>query len=117
MRKLTTLLLLLAMLIPTAGAQSTDLFKKKKKKKSATEMAADKAKADSIAKAKKSPFQPYASVITKKAKTMNGFFKVHCIEGKYFFEIPDSLFGRDILIVNRIVKATVDKQKRKAGSP
>ena len=48
---------------------------------------------------------------------MNGFFKVHCIEGKYFFEIPDSLFGRDILIVNRIVKAPVDKQKRKAGYP
>ena len=48
---------------------------------------------------------------------MNGFFKVHCIEVKYFFEIPDSLFGRDILIVNRIVKAPVDKQKRKAGYP
>ena len=116
MRKLTTFLLLLAMLIPTAGAQSTDIFKKKKKKNSKTE-AVDKAKADSIAKAKKSPFQPYASVITGKAKTMNGFFKVHCIEGKYFFEIPDSLFGRDILIVNRIVKAPVDKQKRKAGYP
>ena len=116
MRKLTTFLLLLAMLIPTAGAQSTDIFKKKKKKNSKTE-AVDKAKADSIAKAKKSPFQPYASVITGKAKTMNGFFKVHCIEGKYFFEIPDSLFGRDILIVNRIVKAPVDKQKRKVGYP
>lgn len=115
MRKLTTLLLLLAMLIPTAGAQSTDIFKKKKKK-SKTE-AADKAKADSIAKAKKSPFQPYASVITSKAKTMNGFFKVHNVGGKYYFEIPDSLFGRDVLIVNRIVKAPVDKQKRKAGYP
>ena len=33
MRKLTTFLLLLAMLIPTAGAQSTDIFKKKKKEK------------------------------------------------------------------------------------
>ena len=54
MRKLTTFLLLLAMLIPTAGAQSTDIFKKKKKKNSKTE-AVDKAKADSIAKAKKSP--------------------------------------------------------------
>lgn len=115
MRKLTTLLLLLAMLIPTAGAQSTDIFKKKKKK-SKTE-AADKAKADSIAKAKKLPFQPYASVITSKAKTMNGFFKVHNVGGKYYFEIPDSLFGRDVLIVNRIVKAPVDKQKRKAGYP
>lgn len=116
MRKLTTLLLLLVVLIPTAGAQSTDLFKKKKKKKGTTE-AVDKAKADSIAKAKKDPLQPYGKVITDKAKTMNGFFKVHNVEGKYYFEIADSLLGRDILIVNRIVKAPVDKQKRKAGYP
>lgn len=59
MRKLTTLLLLLAVLIPTAGAQSTDLFKKKKKKKGTTE-AVDKAKADSIAKAKKILCNPMA---------------------------------------------------------
>lgn len=116
MRKLTTLLLLLVVLIPTAGAQSTDLFKKKKKKKGTTE-AVDKAKADSIAKAKKDPLQPYGKVITGKAKTMNGFFKVHNVEGKYYFEIADSLLGRDILVVNRIVKAPVDKQKRKAGYP
>lgn len=116
MKKLTTILLVLATLIPIAGAQSTDIFKKKKKKKSKTEVV-DKAKADSIAKAKKSPLQPYARVITGKANTMNGFFKVHYVEGKYFFEIPDSLFGRDILIVNRVVKAPVDKQKRKAGYP
>lgn len=116
MRKLTTLLLLLVVLIPTAGAQSTDLFKKKKKKKGTTE-AVDKAKADSIAKVKKDPLQPYGKVITGKAKTMNGFFKVHNVEGKYYFEIADSLLGRDILIVNRIVKAPVDKQKRKAGYP
>lgn len=116
MRKRTTLLLLLAVLIPTAGAQSTDLFKKKKKKKGTTE-AVDKAKADSIAKAKKNPLQPYGKVITDKAKTMNGFFKVHNVEGKYYFEIADSLLGRDVLIVNRIVKAPVDKQKRKAGYP
>lgn len=116
MKKLTTILLILVILIPIAGAQSTDIFKKKKKKKSKTEVV-DKGKADSIAKAKKSPLQPYARVITGKANTMNGFFKVHYVEGKYFFEIPDSLFGRDILIVNRIVKAPVDKQKRKAGYP
>ena len=73
MRRLTTLLLLLAMLIPTAGAQSTDIFKKKKKKKNSKTEVVDKAKADSIAKAKKDPLQPYAKVITGKAKTMNHF--------------------------------------------
>ena len=49
MKKLVSILMILAMIIPLAGAQSTDIFKKKKKKKSKTE-AVDKAKADSIAK-------------------------------------------------------------------
>jgi len=114
MKKLVSILMILAMIIPLAGAQSTDIFKKKKKKKSKTE-AVDKAKADSIAKSKKDALQPYAKVITGKAKTMDGFFKVHYVDGKYFFEIADSLFGRDILIVNRVVKAPVDAQKRKVG--
>ncbi len=47
----------------------------------------------------------YKEVITDKAKTDEGLFKVHKIEEKYFFEIPDALLGRDILIVNRISKA------------
>lgn len=102
-------------LVPSIEAQSTDIFKRKKKK-SKTE-AVSKAKADSIANKKKDALQPYEKVITGKAKTMNGFFKVHYVEGKYFIEIPDSLFGRDILIVNRIVKAPADMQKRKVGYP
>ncbi len=44
-------------------------------------------------------------VITKKAVTRNGMFRVHQIEETYFFEIPDSLLNRDILAVNRISKA------------
>ena len=116
MKKLVSILMILAMIVPLAAAQSTDIFKKKKKKKSKTE-AVDKAKADSIAKSKKDALQPYAKVITGKAKTMDGFFKVHYVDGKYFFEIADSLFGRDILIVNRVVKAPVDAQKRKVGYP
>ena len=115
MKKLISILTVLAVLVPSIEAQSTDIFKRKKKK-SKTE-AVSKAKADSIANKKKDALQPYEKVITGKAKTMNGFFKVHYVEGKYFFEIPDSLFGRDILIVNRIVKAPADMQKRKVGYP
>ena len=51
------------------------------------------------------------------SSSQHGFFKVHYVDGKYFFEIADSLFGRDILIVNRVVKAPVDAQKRKVGYP
>ncbi len=47
----------------------------------------------------------YEEVITKKAVTKNGMFRVHQIEEQYFFEIPDSLLNRDILVVNRISKA------------
>ncbi|MDX5337397.1 MAG: zinc-dependent metalloprotease [Cyclobacteriaceae bacterium] len=48
--------------------------------------------------------KPYKEVITAKAKTTSGLFKVHQIEEKYFYEIPDSLFGRDMLMVVRIAK-------------
>jgi hypothetical protein len=49
--------------------------------------------------------KPYKEVITDKAKTDEGLFKVHKIEDKYYFEIPDSLLNREILVVNRISKA------------
>ncbi len=49
--------------------------------------------------------KPYHDVITDKATTDKGLFKVHKIDDKYFFEIPDSLLGREILVVNRISKA------------
>ena len=48
--------------------------------------------------------KPYKEVITDKAVTRSGFFKVHKVEDKYFFEIPDNLLIRDILVVNRLSK-------------
>ncbi|MDR1861303.1 MAG: zinc-dependent metalloprotease [Bacteroidales bacterium] len=74
---------------------------------------ADSAKVDSIKKPDAKPKppvnsnapKPYKEVITDKAKTVNGLFGVHNIEEKYFFEVPDTLLGRDILIVSRIAKA------------
>lgn len=48
--------------------------------------------------------KPYAEVITDKAVSKDGLFKVHQIEDKYFFEIPDAMLGREILIINRISK-------------
>src|SRR5688572_23568108 len=49
--------------------------------------------------------KPYKDVITAKAISDEGMFTVHKVEDKYFFEIPDSLMGREILIVNRISKS------------
>lgn len=49
--------------------------------------------------------KPYKEVITDKAKTDEGLFKVHMVDDKWYFELPDSLLGRDILIVTRISKS------------
>jgi len=54
--------------------------------------------------------KPYSQVITAKAKTDSGLFKVHNVEDRYYFEIPDSLLGREILVVNRISKAAADNR-------
>ncbi|HSZ87232.1 MAG TPA: zinc-dependent metalloprotease [Puia sp.] len=48
--------------------------------------------------------KPYKEVITDKAKTFKGLFTVHKVEDKWYFEIPDSLFGREILAITRIAK-------------
>jgi hypothetical protein len=49
--------------------------------------------------------KPYREVITSRAVTDAGLFPVHRIDEKVFFELPDSIFNRDILVVNRISKA------------
>jgi len=49
--------------------------------------------------------KPYDQVITGKAVTRKGMITTHRLEDKYFFEIADSILGRDILIVSRISKA------------
>jgi hypothetical protein len=49
--------------------------------------------------------RPYKEVITSKAVSDGGLFWVHKVEDKYYFELPDSIFNRDILVVNRISKA------------
>src|SRR5687767_4770520 len=46
--------------------------------------------------------RPYKEIITDKAVTKNGFFKVHKVEDKYYFEIPNDMLWRDILVVNRL---------------
>ena len=44
----------------------------------------------------------YRDVITDDAKSMEGLLTVHEVERKYYFEINDSIFGRDIMAITRI---------------
>ena len=55
-------------------------------------------------KTDKNGIKPYDQVITKNAKTDKGLFTIHKINSDYFYEIPDSLFDREMLMVTRIAK-------------
>lgn len=48
--------------------------------------------------------KPYKQVITAKAVTKNGLFKVHVIDNRYYFEIPDDILSREFLFTTRLSK-------------
>ncbi|MGF1559719.1 MAG: zinc-dependent metalloprotease [Flavobacteriaceae bacterium] len=59
---------------------------------------------------KDAPSQPvpkpmsFERLISKDAISQKGLFNVHQVGEKYYFEIPDSLFNREILVVTRFIK-------------
>lgn len=111
-KKSLILILFLTMGIVGGNAQIKNPFKRKKKeeKKEAAAPAAKPATPPGTLK-------PYGEVITKEAKTNTGFFKVHKVKDKFYFELPDSIMERDILVVNRISKAPVNRYKSMVGYP
>jgi len=46
--------------------------------------------------------KPYAQVITAKAVSDTGGITVHRVDERWFLELPDSLVGRDFLLVGRV---------------
>jgi hypothetical protein len=57
-----------------------------------------------IPAAKKEGIKPFSEVITAKARTKNGLFKTYKADDKWFFEIPDTLLNREMLVVTRLNK-------------
>ncbi len=53
---------------------------------------------------KKKKDKTYRDVITEEAETDEGLFDVHRVEEKYYYEIPDSLLDREMLLVTRIAR-------------
>lgn len=53
---------------------------------------------------KKEGIKPFAEVITAKARTRKGMFNTYKIDDKWFFEIPDTLLNREMLVVSRLNK-------------
>lgn len=53
---------------------------------------------------KKEGIKPFSEVITNKAKSKTGLFKTHRVDDKWYFEIPDSMLNREMLVVTRLAK-------------
>jgi len=53
----------------------------------------------------KSALKKYEDIITAKAITTRGLFTVHKVEDKWYFEIPDSLFHKEIMAITRFSKS------------
>lgn len=48
--------------------------------------------------------RPYKEIITDKARSQRGMVTVHKVDDKYYFELPDSILGKEILAVTRFVQ-------------
>ena len=78
---------------------------KKTKKKDAAKTE-NEAKKDSTAKGNTTAYDDFI----KGAVTKDGLFKIHTIKEKIYFEIPNEVLGKDLLIVNKILRSRSDKQ-------
>jgi hypothetical protein len=84
-----------------AGSDSVYAQKKPKTTKGATPAVPA---ATPAAAPKKEGIKPFSEVITAKARTTNGLFKTHKVDDKWYFEIPDSMINREMLVVTRLAK-------------
>ncbi|MDZ7774063.1 MAG: zinc-dependent metalloprotease [Balneolaceae bacterium] len=50
----------------------------------------------------------YESVITDEAVSDEGLFTVHRVDDSFYYEIPDSLLGREILLISRVAQVPTD---------
>ncbi|MEM1122871.1 MAG: zinc-dependent metalloprotease [Bacteroidota bacterium] len=95
MNRLTpiVLLLLLSSFLPHQILAQADAKGKPEKKENDGEKDKEKNKE-----------KTFQDIITDEAVSMEGMFTVHRLEDKHYFEIPDSIFGRDIMAITRISK-------------
>jgi hypothetical protein len=52
----------------------------------------------------KSPATGYSAIVTAKTVSKKGLFTIHQNGDKYYFEIPDSILGRELLLTTWLVK-------------
>lgn len=98
-RQSIKLLFVVSAFLVLASCKTAEKASKSKKGSATTAMAKPPAK-----KPNKNDPKPYNKVITKDAKSDAGLFTVHTLDDKFYYEIPDSLFDREMLMVTRIAK-------------
>jgi hypothetical protein len=99
---LLSILVLFVMSITAFDADAQSRRKRKQQEEEAKKKAA--AAQQQKPAAKKGGIQPFDKVITSDAVSDDGLFNIHRIDKKYFFEIPNDLLERDMLMVTRIAK-------------
>lgn len=67
------------------------------------------------APAVKEPIKKFTDLITAKAKARYGLFNVYLQNDRYLVEIRDSVFNREMVVVNRISKSGATVRTRMAG--
>ena len=60
---------------------------------------------------KKYKTRAYESVITKDAVAYPGLFTVYAVRDSFFLEIPDTLFGRDMQLITRLLKGSLSSDQ------
>lgn len=98
MRKIFILTTLAGFLFAPSITVAQKEWHKREKKNKKTEI---------VAPAEKKPettIKEYSKVITKDATSDPGLFTVHKVDKKYFFEIPNALLDKDMLLVSRLSK-------------
>ena len=89
MKKISNIIFItLVLLLGTSCSTMKSIFSKKKEAK----------KVDT-----RTPIEKF---FKDKPQTQNGLMIVHADKDKYYFEIQDSLYGKDLLLVTRISKAS-----------
>ena len=59
-------------------------------------------KKDKKDKNKKEVKKKYEEIITNDAESSEGLWYTHKVDGKHYFELPDSILEQEILVVSRI---------------
>ncbi|GAA4468071.1 zinc-dependent metalloprotease [Nemorincola caseinilytica] len=90
------------LLLPIVAISLAATAKNKKHKHKGGDATSAAPKADSSS-SKKGP-KPYNKVITDKAVSKPGLFTVHKVDDKWYFEIPDSLLMREMIVTTRYSK-------------